>query len=143
MTKLSLRSLFPACFNDTGSRPQPRLRPRPRPPLIADLQGSPQRLSCSDISSPEDLSLSLVGSNLHVFTLNELKGATRGFSLSNLIGEGGFGPVYKGFIDDKIRKGIKAQAVAVKLLDLDGMQGHKEWLVNNHHQHFLFFSMYC
>jgi serine/threonine protein kinase len=44
------------------------------------------------------------------------------------LGEGGVGPVYKGFIDDKIRPGLEAQPVAVKLLDLDGSQGHKEWL---------------
>ncbi|KAI7732860.1 hypothetical protein M8C21_009863, partial [Ambrosia artemisiifolia] len=41
----------------------------------------------------------------------------------------GFGPVHKGFIDDKLRPGlIKAQPVAVKLLDLEGLQGHREWL---------------
>ena len=51
-------------------------------------------------------------------------------SWSNLLGEGGFGPVYKGFIDDKLRPGLEAQPVAVKLLDLDGLQGHREWLVS-------------
>ncbi|XP_057769058.1 serine/threonine-protein kinase RIPK-like isoform X2 [Salvia miltiorrhiza] len=50
------------------------------------------------------------------------------FSLSNFLGESGFGPVHKGFIDDKLRPRLKAQLVAVKLLDLDGSQGHKEWL---------------
>ncbi|KAK6941289.1 Serine-threonine/tyrosine-protein kinase, catalytic domain [Dillenia turbinata] len=47
---------------------------------------------------------------------------------SNFLGEGGFGQVYKGFINDKLRPGLQAQAVAVKLLDLDGTQGHREWL---------------
>ncbi|XP_074587982.1 serine/threonine-protein kinase RIPK-like [Curcuma longa] len=90
--------------------------------------------SFSDISSstgmlsPEDLSVSLAGSNLYVFTLAELKEATKGFSMSNFLGEGGFGPVYKGFIDEKLKPGLKPQPVAVKLLDLDGGQGHKEWL---------------
>lgn len=94
------------------------------------------RLSFSDLSnstgmlSPEDLSISLVGSNLHVFTLAELKAATQSFSSSNFLGEGGFGPVYKGFVDDKVKPGLKAQAVAVKVLDLEGSQGHKEWLVS-------------
>lgn len=81
--------------------------------------------------SPEDLSISLVGSNLYVFTLAELKVATQGFSMSNFLGEGGFGPVYKGFVDDKVKPGLKAHSVAVKLLDLEGMQGHKEWQVRN------------
>ncbi|KAL0742281.1 hypothetical protein Bca4012_083794 [Brassica carinata] len=86
-------------------------------------------LSILDISDPssstlsEDLSISLAGSDLHVFTQAELKVITQSFSSSNFLGEGGFGPVHKGFIDDKLRPGLKAQPVAVKLLDLDGLQG--------------------
>ncbi|KAL6867224.1 hypothetical protein ACP4OV_015248 [Aristida adscensionis] len=89
------------------------------------------RVSFSELSglvSPEDLSLSLVGSNLHVFTIAELRAATRDFSMTNFIGEGGFGPVYKGYVDDKLKPGLRAQPVAVKLLDLEGGQGHNEWL---------------
>ncbi|KAA8540240.1 hypothetical protein F0562_024197 [Nyssa sinensis] len=91
------------------------------------------RLSLSDLSNPgslsaSDISNSLIGSNLHIFTLSELKVITHDFSSSNFLGEGGFGPVHKGFIDDKIRPGLEAQPVAVKLLDLDGNQGHREWL---------------
>lgn len=93
------------------------------------------RLSFSDLSfggmvSPEDLSLSLAGSNLHVFTIAELRAVTRDFSMTNFIGEGGFGPVYKGYVDDKLKPGLRAQPVAVKLLDLEGTQGHNEWLVS-------------
>ncbi|KAF8034638.1 hypothetical protein BT93_C0831 [Corymbia citriodora subsp. variegata] len=115
-------------------KPQPNINNRDRqftqPPFILS---SFQRLSLSDLSNPsltlsEDLSISLAGSNLHVFTLQELKLITQSFSSSNFIGEGGFGPVHKGFIDDKLRPGLKAQPVAVKLLDLEGLQGHKEWL---------------
>ncbi|KAE8718856.1 Receptor-like serine/threonine-protein kinase [Hibiscus syriacus] len=93
-----------------------------------------QRLSLSDVSDPsspicvDDLSTSLLGSNLHVFTLAELSLITHNFARYNLLGEGGFGPVYKGFVDDKLRPGLKAQPVAVKALDLDGLQGHREWL---------------
>lgn len=90
------------------------------------------RLSFTELSgmvSPEDLSLSLVGSNLHVFTIAELRAVTRDFSMTNFIGEGGFGPVYKGYVDDKTKPGLRAQPVAVKLLDLEGGQGHNEWLV--------------
>ncbi|KAG6588085.1 Serine/threonine-protein kinase RIPK, partial [Cucurbita argyrosperma subsp. sororia] len=92
-----------------------------------------KRISQLDLSNPnsvlsEDLSMSLAGSNIHMFTLGEIKVMTQSFSTGNFIGEGGFGPVYKGFIDDKLRLGLKAQPVAVKLLDLDGTQGHREWL---------------
>lgn len=98
-------------------------------------QGSFQRVSLSDISisssttqAIEDLSISLAGSKLYTFTLEELREATHNFSRSNLLGEGGFGPVYKGFVDDKLRHGLKAQPIAVKRLNLDGSQGHREWL---------------
>lgn len=103
---------------------------RPRRPSRS-LHG---RMSFSDLSlnggmvSPEDLSLSLVGSNLHVFTIAELRAITRDFSMTNFIGEGGFGPVYKGYVDEKVKPGLRAQPVAVKLLDLEGNQGHNEWL---------------
>ena len=64
-----------------------------------------------------------------MFTLAEVRAITHNFSLSSFLGEGGFGPVYKGVIDEKVRPGFKAQQVAVKVLDLDGQQGHREWLV--------------
>ncbi|MCL7049202.1 hypothetical protein MKW94_001184 [Papaver nudicaule] len=95
-----------------------------------------QRLSISDLSNPgsplslsaTDISNSLLGTNLHIFTLQELQKITNSFSSSNFLGEGGFGPVHKGFIDDKMKPGLKAQPIAVKLLDLEGLQGHREWL---------------
>lgn len=95
-----------------------------------------RRLSLSDVnnaSSPlsvEDISNSFIGAKLHIFTYAELRVVTQHFSRSNLLGEGGFGPVYKGFIDDKLRPGLEAQPVAVKSLDLDGLQGHSEWMVS-------------
>ncbi|KAJ0075915.1 hypothetical protein Patl1_33703 [Pistacia atlantica] len=97
-------------------------------------QMSMRRLSLSDVSntgsqiSLNDLSSSLVGSNLHIFTHKELEVMTNSFSKSEFLGEGGFGQVYKGFIDDNLRPGLKAQPVAVKVLDLNGSQGHREWL---------------
>ncbi|KAL5225962.1 hypothetical protein ABZP36_012601 [Zizania latifolia] len=48
----------------------------------------------------------------------------------NFIGEGGFGPIYKGFVDDKLRPDLQPMHVAVKYLDTDGPQGHREWLVS-------------
>ncbi|KAL7140389.1 hypothetical protein ABFS83_09G117400 [Erythranthe nasuta] len=98
-------------------------------------QISPSRISLSDFSYPgsplclSDLSSSKFASNLHIFTLPELKLITNGFSSSNFLGEGGFGPVHKGFVSENAgRPGLEAQPVAVKLLDLDGDQGHREWL---------------
>lgn len=99
-------------------------------------QTSFQRLLLSDFNDPksmtsvDDLSNSMITSNLHIFTFAELQAITHNFSWSNLLGEGGFGPVYKGFVDNKAKPGLDAQPVAVKLLDLNGYQGHKEWLVS-------------
>ncbi|RWW16568.1 hypothetical protein GW17_00019539 [Ensete ventricosum] len=97
-----------------------------------------RRLSSSDLgSSPCSARLNAsdefshsFGAGLYAFQLSELKAITHDFSSNFLLGEGGFGTVHKGYIDDRMRPGLKAQAVAVKLLDVEGLQGHREWLVN-------------
>ena len=61
--------------------------------------------------------------------LASILAATGNFSKANKLGEGGFGPVYKGFVADGVKKGRRPQAIAVKLWDPEGAQGHKEWLV--------------
>ncbi|WJX56117.1 putative serine/threonine-protein kinase pbl15 [Trifolium repens] len=92
-----------------------------------------RRLSFSDLSRSsstrinEDLALSF-GSDLCDFQLSELRAITQNFSSNYLLGEGGFGTVHKGYLDDNFRQGLKAQPVAVKLLDIEGLQGHREWL---------------
>ncbi|CAA3030028.1 probable serine threonine- kinase PBL23 [Olea europaea subsp. europaea] len=58
-----------------------------------------------------------------IFTFNELSVATQGFNTETLIGEGGFGRVYKGHIESKNID------VAVKQLDRNGFQGNREFLV--------------
>lgn len=58
----------------------------------------------------------------HTFTFRELASATNNFRPESFIGEGGFGRVYKG----KLANG---QAVAVKQLDRNGLQGNREFLV--------------
>ncbi|KAK8465984.1 hypothetical protein PHAVU_009G227001 [Phaseolus vulgaris] len=126
LMKMIWKSIFPGCYKGEYPSPKPKK-------VVATKPNSSHRISVTDLSYPtttlsEDLSISLAGTNLHVFSLAELKIITQSFSSSNFLGEGGFGPVHKGFIDDKLRHGLKAQPVAVKLLDLDGSQGHKEWL---------------
>lgn len=94
-----------------------------------------RRLSFSDLSRSsstritEDMAQSF-GPDLYDFQLSELRAITQGFSSHFLLGEGGFGTVHKGYIDDNLRQGLRAQAVAVKLLDIEGLQGHREWLVS-------------
>lgn len=73
----------------------------------------------------------LESSNLKSFTFGELKAATRNFRPDSVLGEGGFGSVFKGWIDEQSLVASKPGAgivVAVKRLNQDGWQGHKEWL---------------
>ncbi|MFQ6650951.1 hypothetical protein Gotur_023131 [Gossypium turneri] len=128
--KFTWRSIIPRCSKGI-EEPEPEAEPETK--KQDSKQGSFSRLAMIDLSYPssmftEDLSTSLAGSNLYVFTLEELKVITQCFSSANFLGEGGFGPVHKGFIDDNLRPGLEAQPVAVKLLDLEGLQGHREWL---------------
>ncbi|GLT81165.1 hypothetical protein SLA2020_525670 [Shorea laevis] len=129
VTKLTWRSIIPSCSRGVHHEKLAAKRPKKE----VKKQSSFSRLAMLDLSNPsttlsEDLSISLAGSNLHVFTLVELRVITQNYSSSNFLGEGGFGRVHKGFIDDKLRPGLPAQPVAVKVLDLEGLQGHREWL---------------
>ncbi|TYH93111.1 hypothetical protein ES332_A13G230200v1 [Gossypium tomentosum] len=130
--KFTWRSIIPRCSKGI-EEPEAEAEAEPETKKQDSKQGSFSRLAMIDLSYPssrftEDLSTSLAGSNLYVFTLEELKVITQCFSSANFLGEGGFGPVHKGFIDDNLRPGLEAQPVAVKLLDLEGLQGHREWL---------------
>lgn len=73
-----------------------------------------------------------VSSRLRKFTFIDLKMATRNFRPESLLGEGGFGCVFKGWIEENGTAPVKpgtGLTVAVKTLNHDGLQGHKEWLV--------------
>ncbi|WJX48179.1 putative serine/threonine-protein kinase pbl17 [Trifolium repens] len=67
-------------------------------------------------------------SNVHIFTYQELRLATKQFRPDFILGEGGFGVVYKGVIDDTVRTGYKSTEVAIKELNREGFQGDREWL---------------
>ncbi|KAA3453421.1 serine/threonine-protein kinase CDL1-like isoform X2 [Gossypium australe] len=59
----------------------------------------------------------------HTFTFRELAAATKNFRADYLLGEGGFGRVYKGRLEST------NQVVAIKQLDRNGLQGNREFLV--------------
>ncbi|CAN7044357.1 hypothetical protein IGI04_007939 [Brassica rapa subsp. trilocularis] len=97
----------------------------------------PSSLSINSYSSLESLPTPrtegeiLSSPNLKAFTFSELKSATRNFRPDSLLGEGGFGYVFKGWIDGTTLTASKPGSgivVAVKKLKTEGFQGHKEWL---------------
>ncbi|KAH7843772.1 hypothetical protein Vadar_020583 [Vaccinium darrowii] len=55
------------------------------------------------------------------FTLRQIKAATNNFDDANKIGEGGFGPVYKGLLSD-------GTVIAVKKLSSKSKQGNREFV---------------
>ncbi|KAK2984346.1 hypothetical protein RJ640_026970 [Escallonia rubra] len=77
------------------------------------------------------------------FTFRELATATKNFRQECLVGEGGFGRVYKGRLEKT------GQVVAVKQLDRNGLQGNREFLVEVlmlsllHHQNLVNLIGYC
>ncbi|RLN41465.1 putative serine/threonine-protein kinase NAK [Panicum miliaceum] len=91
-------------------------------------------LNASELSSAgsfgrcRQLSLSQRPPNaLRIFTFQELKSATRGFSRALMLGEGGFGCVYRGTIRSALEP-RRSLDVAIKQLGRKGLQGHKEWM---------------
>ncbi|KAK4478964.1 hypothetical protein RD792_014471 [Penstemon davidsonii] len=76
----------------------------------------------------KDLRQSPGNGDLDIFTYAEMKLATKHFRPDQVLGDGGFGIVYKGVIDDNVRTGYKTTQVAIKELDPEGLQGDREWL---------------
>lgn len=87
--------------------------------------------SASGPQTPRSQGEILQSSNLKNFSFSELRTATRNFRPDSVLGEGGFGAVFKGWIDEQTlapaRPGT-GMIVAVKRLNQEGFQGHREWL---------------
>ncbi|MFS8016316.1 putative transferase, protein kinase RLK-Pelle-RLCK-VIIa-2 family [Helianthus anomalus] len=86
----------------------------------------------SSASSGDDLGPGgqiLPNSNLKIYTFAELKSATKNFRPDTILGEGGFGKVYKGRIEEKNGSKLSSNGsvVAVKKLNSESMQGVEEW----------------
>ncbi|XP_063941104.1 probable serine/threonine-protein kinase PBL3 isoform X1 [Daucus carota subsp. sativus] len=101
--------------------------PTPSKPLVPSNENDRTRVL--PIPRPESEILS--SPHLKSFTYTELSNATRNFRSDSLLGEGGFGDVYKGWLDEETLTAAKpgtGLVVAVKKLKPEGFQGHKEWL---------------
>ncbi|CAN0901973.1 Probable LRR receptor-like serine/threonine-protein kinase At1g56130 [Linum grandiflorum] len=69
----------------------------------------------------EDHELEGIDTRPYTFSYAELRGATQDFSASNKLGEGGFGPVYLGKLDD-------GRVIAVKQLSVQSHQGKSQFI---------------
>ncbi|KAJ8751765.1 hypothetical protein K2173_025946 [Erythroxylum novogranatense] len=132
-SKSNVGYVMPSPFGSSNSE---SLFLRAYPPV--PLQGSPPG---SDIVySPSEAGG--VNNSKSWFTYNELAQATNGFSTQNLLGEGGFGCVYKGILAD-------GREVAVKQLKIGGSQGEREFraeveiISRVHHRHLVSLVGYC
>ncbi|KAI4376682.1 hypothetical protein MLD38_014418 [Melastoma candidum] len=86
------------------------------------------RLSSSDVPDPMAEAESKAKCQLLQFTFQELKSATGNFRPDSILGEGGFGYVFKGWIEENGTAPAKHGSgitVAVKSLKPDGLQGHR------------------
>ncbi|THU47883.1 hypothetical protein C4D60_Mb09t20350 [Musa balbisiana] len=113
-TKAELQSRFSASIRSNSTTSTER-----------DMRRSGSEFNSRDVSNdgadymerPLYPSFSQITSNLRVFTFSELRTATRNFSRSLMVGEGGFGCVYKGTI-----KSLEDPNANIEIA------GHKEWL---------------
>lgn len=110
------------------------MKNHPSAPLIGSSSGS------EVVNSPREPGG--FGNSGPWFTYRELVEATNGFSSENLLGEGGFGSVYKGYLPD-------GREVAVKQLKVGSGQGEKEFkaevetISRIHHRHLVSLVGFC
>ncbi|CAD5164928.1 receptor-like cytoplasmic kinase 176 isoform X1 [Musa acuminata AAA Group] len=96
------------------------------------LSGSSSKVSAASVPpTPRSEGEILQSVNVKSFTFTELRIATRNFRPDSVVGEGGFGSVFKGWIDEHTLAAAKpgtGVVIAVKKLNQEGHQGHREWL---------------
>eukprot|EP01018_Ginkgo_biloba_P036591 Gb_35037 [translate_table: standard] len=79
------------------------------------------KIKSTRFAHDQDVSNSLIDQQQMVFSLKTLTVATDNFNKDNKLGEGGFGPVYKGRFSD-------GTEVAVKMLSVRSVQGKREFM---------------
>ncbi|KAJ8433563.1 hypothetical protein Cgig2_018116 [Carnegiea gigantea] len=84
---------------------------------------------------PADTVGKIIKPDPKIFTFAELRTATKNFRPDSVLGEGGFGRVYRGWLDETTLAPSKPGVgvpVAVKKCNADSAQGIKEWKVSSH-----------
>ncbi|CAI9114128.1 OLC1v1014781C1 [Oldenlandia corymbosa var. corymbosa] len=102
----------------------------------------PPPSSCSSLSSERPLQQSSSEVTARTFSYVDLALATDSFTSDNLLGQGGFGYVFKGFMPD-------GKEVAIKQLKIGSGQGEREFqaevetISHAHHKHLVSLVGYC
>ncbi|XP_021662682.2 receptor-like serine/threonine-protein kinase ALE2 isoform X2 [Hevea brasiliensis] len=107
-----------------GRTSRPTTTLHPLPPSIAKPSGTTASMIGSGLSSASlsfGSSIAPYTGSAKSFSTNDIERATNNFDASRILGEGGFGRVYSGTLED----GTK---VAVKVLKRDDQQGGREFL---------------
>ncbi|KAK4492222.1 hypothetical protein RD792_003024 [Penstemon davidsonii] len=115
-------SIYRVCSNTKSESPKDET-PSEKPKRVdSKLPSNPEEV--------EDLRRSTAANPLTVFSFEELKTITDNFRQDYMLGGGGFGNVYKGYVSEDLKQGlIQPLTVAVKVHDGDNSyQGHREWL---------------
>ncbi|KAF7153078.1 hypothetical protein RHSIM_Rhsim01G0256200 [Rhododendron simsii] len=129
--------------NSRRGGPVPASAPHYREARTQQRPENPRRVSAEATNEKDGTKEAANNIAAQTFTFRELAAATKNFRQECLVGEGGFGRVYKGQLEKT------GQIVAVKQLDRNGLQGNREFLVEVlmlsllHHQNLVNLIGYC
>ncbi|KAK7271535.1 hypothetical protein RJT34_27510 [Clitoria ternatea] len=113
------------CSGNSNTKKKVKKKMEVQDSMVNSIKATPGKLKRNSSMSSKDSSKN--GNTDHIaaqtFSFRELATATRNFRAECLLGEGGFGRVYKGRLENI------NQIVAIKQLDRNGLQGNREFLV--------------
>ncbi|KAJ1292500.1 hypothetical protein BS78_02G396200 [Paspalum vaginatum] len=95
------------------------------------LQSTTAKLPAQQAGGSDSDDVFAGGGELKSFSMSDLRAATKNFGSNSYLGEGGFGMVFKGWIDEATLAPTKpgvGRMVAIKKLKKESSQGHREWL---------------
>lgn len=139
------RGQIPAARPQRESPREPRVHPQPQSQTPVRPPRHEYPMKKNDGENQKAFNKDAGNNNIaaQTFTFRELATATKNFRQECLLGEGGFGRVYRGRLEKP------DQIVAVKQLDRNGLQGNREFLVEVlmlsllHHQNLVNLIGYC